>query len=75
MSKMHLKRWWNKRIDFSWSEVARHRYQIYLENELKNEDINKLVAKLHGRHRDIISFRMAKKFGRERKALQKIFKK
>lgn len=29
MSKLHFKRWWGKRIEFSWADIARHEFELY----------------------------------------------
>ena len=29
MSKLHLKRWWSKRVDHSWSDIARKEYELW----------------------------------------------
>jgi hypothetical protein len=28
VSKLHLKRWWSKRVDYSWSEIARKEFEF-----------------------------------------------
>lgn len=31
MSKVRIKRWHGKRVEFSWSDIARHEFELYGE--------------------------------------------
>lgn len=69
MSKLHLKRWWGKRVsDKSWSEIARKQYS-YVEIALvTDEDVKYYLDRLHnGCYNKIVKERIAKRLSRERK--------
>lgn len=38
MSKLHIQRWWSKRIEKSWSDIARQLYDWYGDDGLRHTD-------------------------------------
>ena len=62
MSKLHLKRWWSKRIDFSWSETARKEFKYVYAGMTEGEAIELLISKPRNQ---LIKNRIAKRIGKE----------
>ena len=69
MSKLHLKRWWGKRVsDPSWSEIARKHYSYAEPVLVTDEDVKYYLDSLHnGCYNKIVAERIAKRLSRERK--------
>ena len=42
MSKLHIQRWWSKKVDKSWSDIVRELYDWYGTNSLPHTN-NKLI--------------------------------
>lgn len=62
MSKMHLKRWWKKAIDFSWSEMARKQFKYTYAGMTEKEAIELLISMPRNQ---LIKNRIAKYIGKE----------
>jgi len=62
MSKLHLKRWWSKAIDFSWSEIARKEFEYAYAGRTEGEAIESLISSPRNQ---LIKNRIAKRIGKE----------
>ena len=62
MSKLHLKRWWSKAVDFSWSEMARKEFNYAYAGMTEKEAIELLISKPRNQ---LIKNRIAKRIGKE----------
>lgn len=50
MSKLHIKRWWSKRVTKSWSDIARENYEFYGTTSNPYHTDNKLIRKRIAKH-------------------------
>ena len=62
MSKLHLKRWWSKAVDYSWSEMARKEFEYAYAGMTEGEAIELLISKPRNQ---LIKNRIAKRIGKE----------